>query len=150
MRVIFALTLIVSLALAALVASVAAGQSGDAPAYRIIVHPHNPVTRLERQFLADAFLKKVTRWSDDRVVYPADLFPNAPARVAFSKEVLRRSVAAVKAYWQQRIFSGRGVPPPEFVDESSVVAYVLKYEGAIGYVSATTDVEGAKEVTVSW
>ena len=62
--------------------------------------------------------------------------------------VLRRSVAAVRSYWQQRIFSGRGVPPPELDDDAAVVRYVLKYPGAIGYVTEGTPLEGAKVVTI--
>jgi hypothetical protein len=59
-------------------------------------------------------------------------------------------VAAIKAYWQQRIFSGRGVPPPELGTDAHVVAYVLKYDGAVGYVSAAAELEGTRVVTVSW
>jgi ABC-type phosphate transport system substrate-binding protein len=149
MRVIIAITLVLSLAVMAFGASVAAQQPEAAP-YRVIVHPDNPVTSVDRQFLADAFLKKVTRWPDRRVVHPVDLLPSSAPRGQFTKEVLKRSVAAIKAYWQQRIFSGRGVPPPEFGDEAHVVAYVLKYNGAVGYVSAAADLEGAKAITVTW
>jgi hypothetical protein len=63
--------------------------------------------------------------------------------------VLQRSVAAVKAYWQQRIFSGRGVPPPELDSEERVVVYVLEHEGAVGYLSQVTDAKDAKVVAVS-
>lgn len=149
MRVIVFITLVLSLGLTAFGASVAA-QQPEAAAYRIIVHPDNPVTSVDRQFLADAFLKKVTRWPDKRVMHPVDLRPSAVPRSHFSKEVLKRSVAAIKAYWQQRIFSGRGVPPPELGTEDDVVAYVLKYNGAVGYVSAAAELKGAKAVTVSW
>jgi hypothetical protein len=50
----------------------------------------------------------------------------------------------VKSYWQQMVFSGRSVPPPEMDSEDQVVAFVLKNRGAVGYVSATTNVLGAK------
>lgn len=149
MRACVSLTLILSLALTAFVASVSAEQP-EAAGYRVIIHPDNPVTSVERAFLADAFLKKVTRWPDRRAMYPADLHPSSATRSSFSRTVLKRSVAAIKAYWQQRIFSGRGVPPPELGSEAQVVDYVLRHNGAIGYVSGTTDIKGAKAVTVSW
>jgi len=38
---------------------------------------------------------------------------NDRIRVAFSKSVHGKSVGAVRAFWQQQIFSGRDVPPPE-------------------------------------
>jgi ABC-type phosphate transport system substrate-binding protein len=142
--------LVLCVALTASAARLAAEQPPEAPptAYRVIVHPKNPLTSVDRRFLQDAFFKKVTRWPNDTVIRPADLRPNSTARSAFSQEVLARSVAAVKAYWQQRIFSGRGVPPPEFESEDRVVAYVLEYDGALGYVSASSDLKGAKAVTV--
>jgi ABC-type phosphate transport system substrate-binding protein len=150
MRVIVAITLVLSLALVAFAASVAAQQPEPALAYRVIVHPDNPVTSVDRQFLADAFLKKLTRWPDKRMMHPVDLLPGSDARSRFTRDVLRRSVAAIKAYWQQRIFSGRGVPPPELGDEARVVAYVLEHNGAVGYVSAAAELKGAKAISVRW
>jgi hypothetical protein len=69
-------------------------------------------------------------------------------RRAFSQEVLRRTPGAVRAYWQQAIFSGRSVPPPELDSDAAVVAYVLRSPGAIGYVSAGAAVGGARVVTL--
>jgi ABC-type phosphate transport system substrate-binding protein len=119
-----------------------------APAYQIIVHPANPMASVEREFLADAFLKKVATWPSGEVFHPVDLPPSSPVRRSFSEEILHRSVAEVKGYWQQRIFSGRDVPPPELDSDDDVIKYVLKYEGAVGYVSGTTRVNGPRVVAV--
>jgi hypothetical protein len=62
--------------------------------------------------------------------------------------VLKRSVLVVKTYWQQRIFSGRGIPPPELDSDALVVEYVLKHRGAVGYVSGVCELGGAKVLTV--
>jgi hypothetical protein len=137
--------------LAVLLVLLAAGAPSNAaepPSYRVIVHPANPLGRVERIFLQDAFLKKVARWPDHRVIQPADLAPRSAVRGRFSRDVIGRSVKAVKAYWQQRIFSGREVPPPEFDNDEQVVAHVLAHEGAVGYVSADANVRGAKVVSV--
>ena len=50
----------------------------------------------------------------------------------------------MKTYWQQRIFSGHDVPPPELDSDDDVVTYVLKHEGAIGYVAGGANLNGAK------
>jgi hypothetical protein len=117
--------------------------------YRVIVHPRNIVAAVGRRFVEDAFLRKITRWPDGAVIFPADLVAASPVRSGFSHGVLHRSTAAVKAYWQQRIFSGRGVPPPEFETDEKVVSYVLEHAAAVGYVSGTADLRGAKVVAVS-
>jgi hypothetical protein len=116
--------------------------------YVIIVNKRNAENEIDHQFLEDAFLKKVTRWPNDEVIRPAELVESAPARHRFSREVLERSVEAVKGYWQQRIFSGRDVPPPEFGTDQEVIDYVLKYEGAIGCVSTDANLDGVKILTI--
>src|SRR5688500_11267336 len=83
------------------------------PAFIVIVHPGNPNHVLERAFVSDAFLKKATRWPSGDVIRPVDLSPESAVRERFTQELLKRSVSAVKSYWQQMIFSGRDVPPPE-------------------------------------
>jgi hypothetical protein len=69
-------------------------------------------------------------------------------RRRFSDEVLHRSVSEVKSYWQQRIFSGRDVPPPELDTDDQVVTYVLRHAGAVGYVSAEAALNGTKVLEV--
>ena len=55
---------------------------------------------------------------------------------------------AVRSYWQQRIFSGRDVPPPEADSDLAVLRYVKENAGAIGYVSDVPNIQGVRVVTV--
>jgi ABC-type phosphate transport system substrate-binding protein len=116
--------------------------------YQVVVNPNNPSSAVDREFLEDAFLKKIATWPSGEAIRPVDLAPESPVRRRFSEEILRRSVDAVKGYWQQRIFSGRDVPPPELDTSEDVVKYVLRYEGAVGYVSGSAKLEGVKVVSV--
>jgi hypothetical protein len=120
----------------------------DAPDFRIIVHPKNPTGHVSKEFLSDAFLKKTTRWKDGESLRPVDLRPDSSARKRFSESVLKRSVAAVRSYWAQRIFSGRGVPPPELDSDDAAVDYVLKHRGGVGYVSAGAKLGTVKVVSI--
>lgn len=123
--------------------------AADAPApYLVIVHPENEVGEVERAFLARAFLKRVTRWPDGVLIRPVDQAADAPVRRRFVEDVLGRSVAAVRNAWQQAIFSGRDVPPPELADEGAVVDFVLRNRGAVAYVSPGADLRGARTVRV--
>lgn len=144
-----------TLMLALLALLTLAGMGANEPAhaasnlrYRVIVHPKNPITMVDRSFLQDAFLKKTTQWPTGLRLQPVDLHPKAVVRRKFSEEVLARSIAAVKSYWQQRIFSGRGVPPPELQTEHEIITYVLDHEGAVGYVSEDSDLKSSKTVLV--
>ena len=120
----------------------------EAPDFRIVVHPKNPIGQLSREFLSDAFLKKTTSWKDGENLKPVDLRPDSHARKRFSQSVLKRSVAAVRSYWAQRIFSGRGVPPPELDSDDAVVEYVLKHRGGVGYVSSAAKLGTVKVVPI--
>jgi hypothetical protein len=122
--------------------------AGSATRFRIVVHPQNPVAAVERDFLADAFLKKTLRWPDGEAIEPVDQRLDAPARQQFSEHVLRRSVFAVRSYWQQRIFTGRGVPPPELESDEAVLGYVRSHRGAVGYVSERAATSTVRVITL--
>ena len=110
----------------------------EAPAaFVVVVNARNPIAEADREFLADVFLKKVSRWGDGESVRPVDLRPDSPTRRDFSQRVLRRPIAAIRSYWQQCIFSGRDVPPPELDSDAAVLRYVAKQRGGVGYVSAS-------------
>jgi ABC-type phosphate transport system substrate-binding protein len=116
--------------------------------FLVIVNPQNPTTSVDRKFVANAFLKKATRWSNDSAIRPVDLAPRFQVRRRFSQDVLKRSVEAVKSYWQRLVFSGRGLPPPELDSDDAVVAYVARHPGAIGYVSVGVNLSGVKVLEV--
>jgi ABC-type phosphate transport system substrate-binding protein len=130
----------------ALIATRASASGG--PPFVVIIHPQNPYVSLDRGFLSDAFLKKTTRWADGSVIKPVDLPAGSPVRERFSEDVLKRSVAAVKSYWEQIIFSGRDVPPPEVATDDEVVKYVLAHTGAVGYVGGSVKLGDARAVTI--
>jgi ABC-type phosphate transport system substrate-binding protein len=125
-------------------------RAGDAqPDFRVICAPSRPETSVPRQFLADAFLKNVTRWPDDETIRPVDQKADSVARRRFSDSVLHRSVAAMKTYWQQRIFSGRGVPPPELDSDDAVVRYVEAHPGAVGYIAGSISTGKTKVLAIA-
>jgi ABC-type phosphate transport system substrate-binding protein len=134
-----------------LVALVAAAVLADAPrpVYVVIVHPTTAVSRLDRKQLEDIFLRRATRWPDDTPIRPVDLGPGSSTRARFSQEILSRPLTAVRSYWQQRIFSGQGLPPPELANDEEVVTYVLTHPGAIGYVASGTPLNGAPVVELN-
>ncbi|MFN2397581.1 MAG: TonB family protein [Gemmatimonadaceae bacterium] len=131
----------------------ASGQRAEAQVsepFKIVVHASNPVHALKKEQVSKLFLKKVTEWDGGQTVAAVDLTENSALREHFSKSVIGKPVAAVKAYWQQQIFSGREVPPPEKPSDSQVLAYVRSNPNAIGYVSAATPlIEGVKVVQVT-
>ncbi len=117
-------------------------------AYQVIVSPENPVTEVDRDFVRDAFLKKTSEWNGE-TIRPIDLSAKHAARDRFTREVIRKTPAQLKSYWNQQIFSGKGTPPPVADSAAAVVAFVVANKGAIGYVPVDADTAGAKIVKVN-
>lgn len=140
--------LFVLAATAALTITPARAATPPAGGFILIVNRNNPVTALAATEVTKIFLKKAELWPDGTPVAPVDLNEGAPARDAFTRSVMRRSVAAVKSYWQQEIFAGREVPPPEQPSDADVVSTVRGLPGAIGYVSPGTPLTGVKTISI--
>jgi len=138
---------VASLVIAIVLASSSHGATDDG-GYVIIVHPTSEATRLDHKLVADIFLKKQTHWSDNSTIKPVDQLRTSAVRARFSQEVLGRSISSVRTYWNQIVFSCQGVPPPELDSDASVVKYVLGNQTAIGYVSTSAELKGAKVVQV--
>jgi ABC-type phosphate transport system substrate-binding protein len=126
----------------------AAASGGAELGFRVVVNEGNPVTSLSREELADLFLKKVSAWREGTLVLPVDQLEETAVRENFNREILHKSNSAVRAYWQQRIFAGRDVPPPERENDGAVLDFVRRNRGAVGYVTAESPTAGVKALTV--
>jgi len=127
-------------------ASVSVG--GQEKSYKLIVNPSNPMVSITRENVSRIFLKKTTKFPNGLSASPIDLPANSAIRDSFSKDVLGKTASAVEAYWQQLIFSGRDVPPPQ-KKESGALDLVRSNDNGIAYVSAGADTTGTKVVTVT-
>jgi ABC-type phosphate transport system substrate-binding protein len=119
------------------------------PGYRVIVNAQNPITSVSKPLLSKLLLKTTTTWSNGNRVMPVDQRVSSHVRDAVSRAVHGRSATVIKNWWNQQIFAGKGVPPPELASDAKVVAYVLANPGAIGYVSADAAVGDAKVIAVT-
>ncbi len=130
-------------ALLALLLAVAglSGVPADAAdvAIAVLVHANNPVAAMSTEDVAKLFLKKSGRWPNGEKVLPVDLHEQSAVREAFSRQFHGKGTAAIKAYWQKMIFSGRDVPPPEKTSVADIAAFVRTNPGGVGYVPASYD-----------
>lgn len=126
----------------------APAQTTQPAEYKVIVNASNPVTWVKKSELAAMFLKKSDSWPTGALVVPVDQAERAPVRQSFSRDVIGKPPAAVKSYWNQLVFSGRSVPPPEKLTDEEVIRFVKSTPSAVGYVSATTKTKGVKVLSV--
>lgn len=115
----------------------------------VVVNEANPIAEIDRETLSKIFLKRSTTWSSGKAIQPLDLLIGDASRAAFSRTVLRKSINAVRAYWQQQIFSGREVPPAE-KSEADVLAGIKADPLTIGYISVSSPLPaGVKRLIVT-
>jgi len=137
------------LAIAATVFGAAAPATARAQEVRVVVNAANPQTSIAHDEVARLFLKKVTTWKSGKPVTPVDQPEGSAVRATFCRQLLGKDIAAVKAYWQQAIFTGRGSPPPQKASDDEVLAFVAANPNAVGYVSGgATLPAGVKAVTI--
>ena len=105
----------------------------------VVVNAANPTTALPRSAVAQLFLKRAA-WGDGQKALPVDQPEDSRTRRDFTQLVHRKSVMAIRSYWQQQIFSGRELPPPEKQTDREVLEFVRENPNAIGYVSAAADI----------
>ncbi len=137
-----------ALILFAILWSAGLGNAQNSGGFKVIAHRDNPVDFLSKAQASRLLLKKVTKWDDGTKAQPIDLPSDSPIRKLLSEQIHGRSVGAIKSYWQQKIFSGRAVPPPEKKTDAEVVAFVRSNRGAIGYVSVNAAVSSVKVLEV--
>ncbi len=118
------------------------GQQGSD--FVVIVNPDNAVEMLTHKEASDLFLKKRQQWQDGRATEPVDQEFSAEIRRAFTIEVHGRKVENVRSYWQKRIFSGTGTPPPELAGDAAVIEFVRTHPGGVGYVSPVNRLNGVR------
>lgn len=135
--------------LAALAALLLAAAPAAAEDFKVVVHPDNPATEVAVGQLSRLFLKKTLRWEDGTAAQPVEP-TSVRLRERFALAVHDKSLNAVKAYWNQIIFSGRDVPPLEKAGDGEVLAYVRANRGAVGYVAPGADTTGVKVLPVRY
>jgi len=117
--------------------------------FKVIVSPASAVSSLSRDQVARLFLKKTLFWPNGAKVVPVEPPDASPARTAFSRSVLQKTMAEVAAYWQQQIFTGKAVPPTEVTTDAQVVRFVMGNPLGIGYVADSAEVDGAKVLRIT-
>ncbi|HEY0971961.1 MAG TPA: substrate-binding domain-containing protein [Gemmatimonadales bacterium] len=125
------------------------GGALQAQDYTIVVNAANPAASLTKAQASDLLLKKAAKWPHGAAAQPVDQQKSAAVRDAASRAIHGRPTSAIASYWQQQIFAGKDVPPPEKGSDADVLAFVRSNPGAIGYVSAGADLgAGVKALTV--
>ncbi len=135
---------ILLMALGLVIFSSTNARAGDV---KIIANPNVKADTISVRELQGIFLGERTSLEGVHVepVFEKD----GPVHETFLRQYLGRSSDDLQRYYLALQFSGRGTMPTTVASDAEVVAYVAGTRGAIGYVSAGTNAEGVKTLTVA-
>jgi len=102
----------------------------------IVVSSKSPVTKLNKDQVADIFLGKSRRFPDGSQATPLDQPESSSVRDSFYSTVVGKSPSQLKAYWSKIIFTGRGQPPRTVLNSSQVKKFLVENPLAISYMEA--------------
>jgi ABC-type phosphate transport system substrate-binding protein len=128
----------------AVAASLGLSVNASAQEVKIIANNSVAASDITTDLASKIFMKQATKFADGSAAVPVYQAKTSPARIAFDKSVLGKSVSAVETFWQQQIFSGKDVPPAAKATDDDVVAFVKATSGGIGYVSGAAATAGVK------
>lgn len=97
----------------------------------VVVHKDNPTTFS----ISDAkkiFLGRKGAFDNGQRAVPITLVEGNAIRQSFNRMVLNKSESQYSGYWAKMSFTGRAVPPKEFVSSQEVKEYVSNNPVAVG------------------
>lgn len=113
----------------------------------LIGNPSVKATTLQEKDVSKIFLGKKIVW-DDKTRIVIALQKNPAIHNAFLKEYIHKSPSRFASLWKRQVFTGGMLAPKTFESDKGVVKYVSETKGAIGYVSAETNLENVKTISV--
>ncbi len=110
---------------------------------KVITSPSTPVETVDDDLVMNIFLGKKKTWPNGDHAQFVVLSPGKTHN-SFLNAYVKKTSSQFKNYWKKQVFTGKGKNPKSFESEGDIVAYVTQTPGTIGYVSADTDITGAK------
>lgn len=104
--------------------------------WAVIVHPDNPVRRMDASELERIYRRRMRYWPDGGAILPLNLPSGEPLRTSFTEAILHDSDEALATFWNREYFQGTA-PPVVLRSSRAVRAYVATTPTAIGYVDRT-------------
>lgn len=113
----------------------------------VVANPSVKASDIDADELKQVFLGAKSSLSDGSAVEPV-LMQGGATHEAFLKAHVGKTDPALRNHFKSLVFTGKGSMPKSFASDADIVAYVAKTKGAVGYVSASAAIGGAKKLAV--
>lgn len=95
------------------------------------------------------FMKQQQTWDDGTPVAVAESTNDANVRDTFYRIILKSTVTKMTSYWVNATMTGAQAPPRAFGSPHTLLLYLARTPGGIGYVPENTVlVPGVKRITL--
>jgi len=102
----------------------------------VIAHPSMGDALTQKQ-ISRIFLGKSKKFPSAGIATPIDLPDTNTTKLAFNKDVLKKSPQQMKSFWSKQIFTGKGKPPRQEDNAAAIIALVKANPNMIAYVDAS-------------
>ena len=104
----------------------------NAEKFVLVTHADSPINTLTQAQVRMIYLKKKRFWGEMKLV-ALNLPPQDLLRKTFENEILKMNSTQLDSYWIKQHY--RGYRPPYRVESiESMILFIKKVEGAIGYI----------------
>lgn len=114
----------------------------------VVVSAKSGIATLDVNQVANIFLGKTLTYPNGDEVVPLDQSEGTAVRKEFYAKVTRKSPALLKAHWSKLLFTGRGQPPRELPNGSTLKKAVAENPAFIGYLEKSEIDDSVKVVLV--
>ena len=111
----------------------------------VVVSASNANTELDEKQVYNIYMGKAKSFPDGEKALPVDQKKGSADRDSFRETVLQKSSSQLNTYWSRLIFTGKGTPPQESGDSSSVKDLISNNPNLIGYIDSA-DVDASVKV----
>jgi ABC-type phosphate transport system substrate-binding protein len=109
----------------------------------IIVNAKSPLKQISSEDVMNIFLGKKLTWEDEKSTeVKFVLMPEAECHEEFVKKFTKKSAAQFKRYWNNMVFTGKGMMPKSINSAEEMIRFVSETDGAIGYVAPGAPLDG--------
>ena len=100
----------------------------------VVVSASSPVSKLDKEQIANLFLGKSSSYPDGSNAVPIEQTDGSAAHEEFHKTVTEKSASQLKSYWSKMIFSGKGTAPKEAASNSVLLKLLAGNPAMIAYI----------------
>jgi hypothetical protein len=101
----------------------------------VVAHAKSDIAAVDQATLKKLFLGKTAKINGSKV--RAVNLPDSHAlKIEFDTKVVGKDPSKMKAYWANRIFTGKGKPLDQVSSEENMVVWLAENKDGIGYVGA--------------